>query len=280
MRLGIIGGSLLKSLNAFKAESEEVIKTPYGDPSDVFVSGTINNHPVVLLNRHGDNHQIAPHQVNYKANIFVMKMLEVSHILSVNAVGGITAGMAPGRWVVPDQLIDYTHGRNQTYNDFDEEPVTHIDFTWPFDHELRHKLLQVLDVSGINHEVAGTYGVTQGPRLETAAEIQKLKRDGCDIVGMTVMPEAGLARELDIAYAGLCNVVNWAAGLSNQSEGHASGSPASECPGHENPESGSPEPGTPEPGGTVSMDEINVHIAQADEDMEIILPVFTDILYD
>jgi purine nucleoside phosphorylase len=150
--------------------------------------------------------------------MFALKVLDVSHVLAVTAVGGITEKMPPMKWVVPDQLIDYTHGRMQTYNDSNGTEVKHIDFTYPFDELLRDRVIQALEMSSCEFEPCGTYGVTQGPRLETAAEIKRMKQDGCDIVGMTAMPEASLARELEMGYAQLSLVVNWAAGAGPATE--------------------------------------------------------------
>lgn len=212
MKLALIGGSLLKHIEGLSKISEEQIKTPFGQPSDNFITGTINDIEVVYLNRHGVSHHIAPHQIDYKANMFALKVLEVTHIIAFTAVGGITEKMSPMKWVIPDQLIDYTHGRMQTYNNGEDQEVHHIDFTYPFDEQLRQKIIHALQAESCDFEQAGTYGVTQGPRLETAAEIKRMRRDGCDIVGMTAMPEACLARELEMDYAQLSYVVNWAAG--------------------------------------------------------------------
>lgn len=220
MKLAIIGGSLLSDLNSLTDVSEESIKTPFGQPSDNLLTGKIENQDIVYLNRHGrpatnETHHIAPHQINYRANIFALKLLEVTHIIAIAAVGGITKKMAPMKYVIPDQLIDYSYGRMQTYNDGNKYEVKHIDFTYPFDAELSKKILHACKQAGVKCINKATYGVTQGPRLETLAEIQKMKRDGCDIVGMTAMPEAALARELNIDYANLSLVVNWAAGIEN-----------------------------------------------------------------
>ncbi len=217
MKLAIIGGSLLSDLNSLTDVSEETIKTPFGQPSDRFLTGKIEGHDVVYLNRHGrpatnETHHIAPHQINYRANIFSLKLLEVTHIIAIAAVGGITKRMAPMKYVIPDQLIDYSYGRMQTYNDGNKDEVNHIDFSYPFDDVLSKKLLLACEAAEVQCIKKATYGVTQGPRLETIAEIQKMKRDGCDIVGMTAMPEAALARELNIDYTNLSLVVNWAAG--------------------------------------------------------------------
>ena len=212
MKLAIIGGSLLGEPGNLTSVTQERIKTPFGTSSDDFLIGTINDVDVVFLNRHGHLHHLAPHQINYRANIFALKILEVKHIIAVTAVGGITEKMSPMKWVVPDQIIDYTYGRMQTYNDGNESEVKHIDFSYPFDDVLRKKLIQALTEETCEHETQATYGATQGPRLETIAEIKRIQRDGCDIVGMTAMPEAALARELEMDYATLSLVVNWAAG--------------------------------------------------------------------
>ena len=218
MKLAIIGGSLLSNLNLLTDVSEESIKTPFGQPSDNLLTGKIEDQDIVYLNRHGrpainETHHIAPHQINYRANLFALKLLEVTHIVAIAAVGGISKKMAPMKYVIPDQLIDYSYGRMQTYNDGNKHEVKHIDFTYPFDDRLGKKLLLACETADAKCIKRATYGVTQGPRLETIAEIQKMKRDGCDIVGMTAMPEAALARELNIDYANLSLVVNWAAGV-------------------------------------------------------------------
>lgn len=212
MKLAIIGGSLLKEFSSLNIATEERIHTQFGNPSDNIVSGHIKDVEVVFLNRHGFKHHVAPHQVNYKANMFVLKLLEITHVIAITAVGGISARMSPMKCIVPDQIIDYTHGRAQTFNDGNENSVNHIDFSYPFDDFLSVKLTQAIDMDAFPCETQATYGVTQGPRLETIAEIKRMERDGCDIVGMTVMPEASLARELEIKYANLSLVVNWAAG--------------------------------------------------------------------
>ena len=213
MKLAIIGGSLLKQVSALTETSVETIDTPFGMPSGQVVSGHIDDLEVVYINRHGPGHHVAPHLVNYRANMFVLKLLEVTHVLGVMAVGGITPKMAPMNWVLPDQIIDYTYGREQTFND-GSEVVHHIDFSYPYDEPLRQLLAQALQVCGHEYIPEATYGATQGPRLETVAEILRMERDGCDIVGMTAMPEASLARELEMPYANLALVVNWAAGKS------------------------------------------------------------------
>ncbi|VAW52164.1 S-methyl-5'-thioinosine phosphorylase [hydrothermal vent metagenome] len=217
MKLAIISGSLLKEINGIENATEERIKTPFGLPSDNFTSGEIDGLEVVCFNRHGVSHHIAPHQINYKANMFVLKILDVTHIIAITAVGGISEKMSPMKWVVPDQIIDYTHGRIHTYNDANDAEVQHIDFSYPFDAQLNKQLVAAIEMIldenvGRTYESEATYGVTQGPRLETVAEINRMQRDGCNIVGMTAMPEAAFARELDMKYSMLSLVVNWAAG--------------------------------------------------------------------
>ncbi len=218
VKLAIIGGSLLKEIDSLSMISEERIRTPFGQPSDNFVTGEINGLEVVYFNRHGVSHHIAPHQINYKANMFVLKILDVTHIIAITAVGGITEKMSPMKWVVPDQIIDYTHGRMHTYNDSNDKEVQHIDFSYPFDEALSNKLVTALEEESCDYETSATYGVTQGPRLETIAEIRRMERDGCDIVGMTAMPEAAFARELEMKYATLSLVVNWAAGKAGDKD--------------------------------------------------------------
>ncbi len=211
-RLGIIGGSGLASLKALKIDRREMVHTPYGEPSGPYSFGTFDGIEVVFLPRHGAGHAISPHCVNYRANIWGMKEIGVDRIIAMAAVGGISETMAPGTLCIPDQIIDYTYSRKQTFFDDDNAPVTHIDFTYPYCDELREVLINAGEKAGISVLPSGTYGATQGPRLETAAEIQRMLQDGCDMVGMTGMPEAALAREAGICYATCAVSVNWAAG--------------------------------------------------------------------
>lgn len=212
MKLAIIGGSLVSNINALTQVTEERIQTPFGEPSAKLATGKIGDIEVVYLNRHGAAHNLAPHLINYRANMFALKLLEVTHVVAIAAVGGISEKMSPMKCVMPDQVIDYTYGRMQTYNDADESPVHHIEFSYPFDEALRQQLKAAVEMADQDYEFQATYGATQGPRLETIAEIKRMHRDGCDIVGMTAMPEAALARELEMDYANLSLVVNWAAG--------------------------------------------------------------------
>lgn len=208
----IIGGTGLTRMTALDIERRERVTTPYGDPSAELVHGRLKGSPVVFLARHGDPHIVPPHKVNYRANLWALRQAGVSRILAVAAVGGITPDMMPGRISIPDQLIDYTYGRSHTFFEDDLDAVTHIDFSLPYTPSLRGSLLTAARMAGLPVVTHGVYGCTQGPRLETAAEISRLERDGCDLVGMTGMPEAALARELELDYACVAIVANWAAG--------------------------------------------------------------------
>lgn len=208
--IGIIGGSGLTRLKALQVERQEIVNTPYGEPSAHLTFGTFDGSPVVFLPRHGGAHTIPPHRVNYRANLWAIKNAGVQRVVGMAAVGGIM--LAPGVLCVPDQIIDYTWGREHTLFETDLASVTHIDFTEPYCAEMRTALLEAAARADVVIEDGGTYGATQGPRLETAAEIARLESDGCHMVGMTGMPEASLARELGLCYASLALSVNWAAG--------------------------------------------------------------------
>jgi 5'-methylthioadenosine phosphorylase len=216
--LGIIGGSGLTKLPNLAIGRSETVATPYGDPSSALVFGKVAERNVVFLARHGPGHTIPPHRINYRANLWAMHAAGVREIVAVFSVGGIAPGLGPGVIVVPDQLIDYTHGRAHTFFDGDDGKVVHVDFTLPYTQSVRLALLAAAGRSGIPAVGAGVYGAVDGPRLETAAEIDRLDRDGATIVGMTGMPEAGLARELGLAYAGLAVSVNHAAGRGESAE--------------------------------------------------------------
>jgi len=211
--LGIIGGSGLTQLASLEVDRRELVRTPYGEPSGVLAFGRIGVQEVVFIARHGHGHTIAPHRVNYRANLWALvKAAGVEGIVSVASVGGIRADLGPGALVVPHQIIDYTWGRSQTFDEGGEAPVVHVDFTEPYDRSLRERLLCAAEGIGLSVSGGAVYAATQGPRLETAAEINRLEQDGADIVGMTGMPEAVLARELETPYAAICAVANWAAG--------------------------------------------------------------------
>ena len=191
-------------------EPADTPPSPYGQPSEPPRVGRIEGTEVLVLARHGVPHRLAPHLVNYRANIDVLHRLGVTRVLSLNTVGGIHPQAVTGAIVVPDQVIDYTWGREQTFSDGHE--LLHVPFTEPFDAALRQQVLAVGRQAGIELLDGGVYGCTQGPRFETVAEIDRMERDGCTLVGMTVMPEAALAREKGMAYCSLSLVVNPAAG--------------------------------------------------------------------
>ena len=210
--LAIIGGTGLTALENLTIQRRQAIGTPFGEPSAPLTYGELDGKPVVFLARHGDHHTIPPHRINYRANLWALKHCGVERVVAVAAVGGIRADMAPGCLAIPDQIIDYTGSRQQTVFEEHFNASDHIDFTEPYCAELRETLIQAARQAGLNVRENGTYGVMQGPRLETAAEIRRLERDGCDLVGMTGMPEAALARELGLCYATCAVVANWAAG--------------------------------------------------------------------
>ncbi|MBL8382993.1 MAG: S-methyl-5'-thioinosine phosphorylase [Burkholderiales bacterium] len=212
----IIGGSGLTTMPGLAVTRRQVVRTPYGEPSGALTFGRIGAAEIVFLPRHGYGHTIPPHQINYRANLWALREARVTGVLAVTTVGGIRDGFGPGALVVPDQIVDYTDARAHTFFEGPESsigiPVSHIDFTWPYAQVLRARLLAAAAAAGEAVHDGGVYGATQGPRLETAAEIRRMERDGCDLVGMTGMPEAALARELGIDYACLSVVVNHAAG--------------------------------------------------------------------
>ncbi|MCF7534988.1 S-methyl-5'-thioinosine phosphorylase [Pseudomonas petrae] len=210
----IIGGTGLTQLEGLTIRQSLSVNTPYGAPSGDIHLGDYAGREVMFLARHGHPHRFPPHKVNYRANIWALKQAGAEAILAVNAVGGIHPDMGTGHFCVPHDLVDYTSGREHTFFADDLEHVTHIDFTFPYSAPLRARLIAALASEGCAHSDFGVYACTQGPRLESVAEIVRLERDGCDIVGMTGMPEAALARELELEYACLALVVNPAAGKS------------------------------------------------------------------
>lgn len=215
--LAIIGGSGLYSLgDDFELQRQAPRGTPYGDTSADILLGSWQGLPLGFLPRHGPGHKIPPHRINYRANLWALKQAGVRQIIAVNAVGGISDNMPPLTLAVPDQIIDYSSGREQSYFDGGDAAVNHIDFGWPYSAQLRGIITEVGLQLGQPLVASGTYGVTNGPRLETAAEVKRLKADGCNMVGMTGMPEAALAKELEIEYACLALVVNWAAGIEDR----------------------------------------------------------------
>ncbi|TAM98154.1 MAG: S-methyl-5'-thioinosine phosphorylase, partial [Rhodanobacteraceae bacterium] len=209
------------------------VSTRWGSPSSAIVTGTVGDKRVAFLARHGEHHTIAPHRINYRANIDALYELGARRVVGVNAVGGIREDMGPRVLAVPDQLIDYTTARISSFCDADGEPVLHAEFGEPYAGSLRRGLLDAAGRAGVAVVDGGCYGATQGPRLETRAEIARMRRDGCDLVGMTGMPEAALARERDMDYACVAVVANWAAGCG------------------------------PDPDAPISLEEIHAHLAAA-----------------
>lgn len=216
MTIAIIGGTGLTAIDSLNITRCEAFDTPYGSPSSAFVFGELDGKDLVFLARHGNPHRIPPHKINYRANIWGLKQLGVTEIIAVAAVGGITPAMGPAVIAIPDQIIDYSYGRDHTFFADDLEHVTHIDFSYPYHTGLRQRILQAAAAIKLDVVATGTYACTQGPRLETAAEIRRLAQDGCDLVGMTGMPEAALARELEIPYANISVVANWGAGIDSE----------------------------------------------------------------
>jgi 5'-methylthioinosine phosphorylase len=216
--LAIIGGTGLSKFANLEITRREVMRTPYGEPSGPLTFGRIGAAEICFLARHGYGHTLAPHEVNYRANIWAIKEQGIRSVIAVNSVGGIAAELGPGVIAVPDQIIDYTHGRQHTFFEGHDSPVIHVDFTHPYCPKARALCMAAAEKAGISVLRSGVYAATQGPRLETAAEINRLDRDGATMVGMTGMPEAALAREMDLSYAALALSVNHAAGRGSSSE--------------------------------------------------------------
>jgi 5'-methylthioinosine phosphorylase len=217
--LGIIGGSGLTQLANLDVAHREVMRTQWGEPSGPLVFGRIEGRETVFLPRHGHGHTIPPHLVNYRANVDALRKAGATWVVSIASVGGIHPNLGPGALAVPDQIIDYTWGRENSYQDASPSQVVHIDFTEPYDTSVRKAILSAGERCNELIIDGGVYAATQGPRLETAAEINRLERDGAGMVGMTGMPEAALAREAGLPYAALCVVANWAAGRHDSTKG-------------------------------------------------------------
>ena len=215
MLTAIIGGSGLTEFEGLTIDHREVMRTEFGEPSGPLTFGQLGGKDIVFLSRHGPEHIIPPHRVNYRANMVALKQLGVGQIIAVNAVGGIDQGLKAVDLVVPDQIIDYTYSRDHTFFDSEHGPVKHVDFTYPFSEALRKVIIEIAHQQKISVTPNGTYAATQGPRFETAAEIDRMERDGATIVGMTGMPEAILARELGLGYAMIAVIANLAAGRSD-----------------------------------------------------------------
>lgn len=215
--VAVIGGSGLTKLKNLKITRREVVRTPYGEPSGPMVFGEIAGKEIAFLPRHGPKHTIPPHEVNYRANIWALKEAGIQRVIAIAAVGGVSEKyLEPCTLVIPDQIIDYTYGREHTFFAGQDKQVRHIDFTYPYCEELRQALIAAAKASSISIVNGATYGAKQGPRFETLAEVRRMEQDGVDVVGMTGMPEAGLARELELCYAAIAVVVNPAAGKSDR----------------------------------------------------------------
>ena len=213
-KLAIIGGTGLTQIQGLEIVNQVTSVNDFGTPSAPLVEGKLGGTSVYFLARHGHPHVIPPHKINYRANINALKEHGVGKIIAVNAVGGINPAMGPEHVCIPHQVVDYTWGREHTFFDGLSGLIDHVDFTHPYDETLRQQLITAAEAVGLTVSDKGVYGATQGPRLESIAEIDRLERDGCDLVGMTGMPEVALAREIDIDYASVCLVVNMAAGRS------------------------------------------------------------------
>ena len=210
--LAIIGGTGLTTLKNLEITKREVVHTPFGEPSGPLTYGVLSGKAVVFLARHGYGHTIPPHKINYRANIWALHNTGVKNVVAVAAVGGIADDLPSGMLAIPDQIIDYTAARESTFFADGLSHVTHIDFTEPYCESLRQVLIRACEATGLECVPHGTYATTEGPRLETAAEVERMARDGCTMVGMTGMPEAALAREMELCYANCAVVVNKAAG--------------------------------------------------------------------
>ncbi|HUW00679.1 MAG TPA: S-methyl-5'-thioinosine phosphorylase [Gallionella sp.] len=217
--LAIIGGRGLTQLANLEITHQQVMRTPYGEPSGAFLFGTLNQHEVIFLARHGYGHTIPPHLVNYRANLWALREHGASKIISVATVGGIRPDLKPGVIVVPDQIIDYTHGRDSTFFEARDKPFINTDFTFPYSATLRSHILSSAKTAQQSCVDGGAYAATQGPRLDSIAEINRYERDGADMVGMTGMPETALAKELELDYAIIAVVANYAAGRGDSMTG-------------------------------------------------------------
>lgn len=214
--LAVIGGTGVYKLADLQQSQSRELQTPYGDPSGPVRIGQLQGKTVAFLARHGEGHSLPPHKINYRANLAALQVLGARQVLALNTVGGITAQFGPRVLACPEQLIDYTWGRISTLSEEPDTEVLHVDFGDPYTPVLRDRVVQAAQRAGVALVDGGCYGATQGPRLETRAEIARMRRDGCDLVGMTGMPEAALARELGLEYACLAIVANWAAGAGPQ----------------------------------------------------------------
>ena len=217
--VGVIGGSGMDRLRDMEVIGRQVLPTPFGAPSAPIIHGRLGGGEGYFLARHGSGHTLAPHEINYRANIWALKRLGIDRVVAINTVGAIRGDLVPGEILLPDQIIDYTWGRAQTFHEGPDGEVIYVDFTEPYSSSVRAMLVKAANNAAVPVHSGGVYGATQGPRLESRSEINRMERDGCDVVGMTGMPEAVLARELEIEYASCAVVVNMAAGRSDGQQG-------------------------------------------------------------
>ena len=212
-KVAVIGGTGMNNWPGFQVRRTRDVKTPFGKPSQPLVFGKAGSVDAVFLARHGEGHKLAPHAINYRANLWALHAAGVKSVVAISAVGGISKKLPPAALAIPGDVIDYTYGRAFTYFDGIEQPLKHVEFTEPYSARVRNALRRGAKAARVGVMDGGVMGVTQGPRLESTAEIRRMQRDGCDMVGMTGMPEAALARELELDYASLAVSVNWAAGV-------------------------------------------------------------------
>jgi 5'-methylthioinosine phosphorylase len=213
MKLAVIGGTGMNQWPGFEVRETREVSTPFGKPSMPLLFGRAYGVDAIFLARHGEGHKFAPHAINYRANLWALHEAGVKSVVAIAAVGGIATSLPPAGLAIPHDLIDYTWGRDHTFFDGLKFPLKHAEFTEPYSGRIRAALRAGADEAGITVMDRAVMGVTQGPRLESTAEIRKMQHDGCDMVGMTGMPEAALAREVEIDYASLAVSVNWAAGV-------------------------------------------------------------------
>lgn len=212
-RTAVIGGTGMNDWPGFHEQATQVMDTPWGAPSAPLRIGNLGDTPVMFLTRHGLGHHIPPHRINFRANLHALAEAGAQRVIAVAAVGSMLNSFPPGSIALPEDLLDYSWGRGHSYSDSADAPLQHIDFTSPFS-PLRERMIEHAGADAGRHD-GGVLAVMQGPRLETAAEVRRLVRDGCGMVGMTAMPEAALARELGMEYAVIAVCVNWAAGMGS-----------------------------------------------------------------